>query len=172
MPKVGRGKFDSDLCLAWILDWRNESGLRAKATVAATTTSLDPLVHAADSQDAVELIAPVQSINGETLAEARLRYVQGQAEGQRLRNAILAGSVVQTERVKTAIRARDTDILAAGEEWVSESTTSEERALRRQLNDRYRTRIAGTITAFDADISSGDTVAATRVRNARHVGGS
>lgn len=142
MPKLRRGWYDEDVAVKWVEDYRTER--KGMPTVR-------------DEGEA-------------TIADARLRYVNAQALGQEKRNALYDGTTVLTETVVTVVRQRDAAIIAGVSEWVTRAANGKERAMRQEIFDGFRTAVTSTIESFVADISSGDSVAATRTRSPRRVG--
>ena len=137
MPgKVARGKWDSDLCLPWI---------------AALNETKEP--------------APPDDLPGRNdTAALRARLVKLQGDNQKIRNDLLLALLVRRERVDGLLQEAAATQIAVGNQWVREGRTAEDLALRRELWDGLRTRIAESYESIARSLDAGEDMAPARVR--------
>lgn len=139
--KVSYGKWDRERALSWIADRREDSPV--------------PL--------------PGSDLQKQ-LTSARTKLYELQGDAQRLRNEILAGNLVLADTVENIAREQWAGIVAAGDQWVAEGRTGEIQHDRRKLWHDLRTRLFRAIEDISTSLSSGEDVAAARVRYGGRVG--
>lgn len=145
MPRISPSEYDSDKCLKWL-------------------KSVRPYARESDTPEAGD--------DPWSMSEERLGYMRAQRIGQEQKNAEHARVMVPRAEVVAATRERDAAIIAEGDVWASNATTSYERKLKTDLWHALRRVIRDTAGSVGIALASVDTVGATRTRIRRNMGDS